>query len=541
MKSDFIKSSQSIFSKSTLREHWLVLLLFLLAFFVRVWSISDNSIMFWFDQARDAFVSIEMVEQLKPKLQGPTASGTGDSVFHGVLYYYVIAPAYFLSQGDPWPVAVFLSLVGSFSIFITYYLGLLVFGSRQVGLLAGFLQAASFVHIQASSWLSNPQLLLVTMPLFYLFIWKVFFTNKKTYLDLVGLGLLLGLSIQAGIYAVFLFVSLVLAYLFWFINSKSITSKKFLPASIWQVIAGITSFFVSISTMIVAQVLIVSRGVVSASDIIGQSGRDNPALLELAQKIISLFLGFLEFTLTAQYHFWLFLPLLLMFLVAFVFLSKKQAVWSAIFLAGPAWLLLLQFRDSPHTFNGVESIVYLLLAVSLVQLTRYKKRVFYWLAIGLVVIFAGTNLFLIGVYKENSKHYLGVQQDALLSDQLELIDFTYTLSDGKNFSISTLTSPYGVNTTWSYLYSWYGQNTYRYLPVFMGPPQAGWFGEGRLSESDLPSDIHFTIIEPDTGVNDIIFQDFLLDQYRRTGAVVQEKEFGSLIVQVRGGQQEFMD
>jgi hypothetical protein len=72
-----------------------LILMFLLAFFFRWNMIANQEIYFTYDQARDALTAQEIIEQRDLKIQGPSASGTHDSVYHGVAYYYVLAPLYF--------------------------------------------------------------------------------------------------------------------------------------------------------------------------------------------------------------------------------------------------------------------------------------------------------------------------------------------------------------------------------------------------------------------------------------------------------------
>lgn len=95
--------------KNLLRKNYLLIIIFLLAFILRIYSISDNRVFFYFDQARDAVISTSIIDNKDFKLMGPSVSGTNDSLYHGVLYYYLIAPVYALSHGSPFFVSVYLS------------------------------------------------------------------------------------------------------------------------------------------------------------------------------------------------------------------------------------------------------------------------------------------------------------------------------------------------------------------------------------------------------------------------------------------------
>ena len=99
-----------------------LLLLFLLTFLVRLFLIENNSFIFRWDQARDATLSRKIIEEHDLKIQGPSASGTQDQIYHGVLYYYLIAPLYTFSGGDPRLVIFVLSFLFSTSVIPVYFL-----------------------------------------------------------------------------------------------------------------------------------------------------------------------------------------------------------------------------------------------------------------------------------------------------------------------------------------------------------------------------------------------------------------------------------
>lgn len=82
-----------------LKEHYKVLAIFMLAVTIRIYSVGNNSVLFWYDQARDFTIVRDIVVNHDIKVQGPSASGTNDTVYHGVLYYYLISPFYLISNG----------------------------------------------------------------------------------------------------------------------------------------------------------------------------------------------------------------------------------------------------------------------------------------------------------------------------------------------------------------------------------------------------------------------------------------------------------
>ena len=72
-------------------------LIFILAVFLRFLYFPDN-IYFGYDQARDAFISKQLLYG-RLKLIGPSTSLPGFN--HGALFYYLFTPIYFISRFDP--------------------------------------------------------------------------------------------------------------------------------------------------------------------------------------------------------------------------------------------------------------------------------------------------------------------------------------------------------------------------------------------------------------------------------------------------------
>ncbi len=123
-----------------------------------------------------------------------------------------------------------------------------------------------------------------------------------------------------------------------------------------------------------------------------------------------------------------------------------------------------------------------------------------------------------------------IQKDMVLSKQIDAIDYTYERSQGKEFSINTLTSPLWVNIVWSYLYKWYGQNTYHFVPTWHGRGQEGQVIS--LEPDNNKWKTGFLIIEPLDGIP----QQYLpltIGQEDSYSKLVSEKEYGAIRVQER--------
>lgn len=511
--------------KAFFLRHWIVIALFFCAIAVRWSHLENNTLMFWFDQARDASVSRDIIEKGDLKIQGPSASGTKDAVYHGVLYYYIIAPIYTVTEGDPIAVARYLAIIGSLSIFITYALGIRIFKSKTVGLFAAFFTSVSFLHTQESVWLSNPQLLTIGIPLFYLFFWNIFF-DKPRQRDFIFLGLVSAFCIQSAIFEIFLLFTIMLAYIFRSTQERKLVLFK------WKDIAsfvGATVF--GLSTMIITELLMIKRGILSF-EAVSTFETMKVDSIEVITKTLDLYAIFFRDALSPHSSALFFILLLITFCYGLNQAKRSVQQWAIIYLTGPLWLLTWHYRDSTHIFIGFDILVYLFTALSLVKI---KNDIFLGkLFTGLVlIVFLIVNFGATKVFDEERNHYFAIQKRALLSEQLSLIDKTYEIAAGQPFTFSATTNPYGINITWSYLYDWYGNKKYGYKPQFYGPSQTGYVGGNLLEEVDDPAPIHFTILEPDTGLPTLLHEQFISNQDSRTGTPSATIKFGSLGLDVR--------
>lgn len=480
----------------------LVLILFL-AFILRWISVSGNSVFFYFDQARDATTATEIVKSGDLKIMGPSVSGTNDSVYHGVLYYYLIAPVYALF-GSPYIVSIFLGFVSLAGIYITYLLGKEVFKSQKTGLIAALMQAVSVLSIQQSTWLSNPTLSIIFIPLTYLFIWKIFLSGKK---QKVSVYLMFGFSLAMAMQSALQNITLIGSVLTVF--GLSLYFKKY-RLDIKKLFVSVGVFLVGISSMILTEVLMFKRDILSVENL--NLGHHSVTLFESLPMILSKYVSTISLIIMPYIYYAPPFLLLAIYIIYFSKLSKRQILWSLISLFAPVWLLLWHYRDPNHTFIGIEVVIFLVLAQGIKRLLMHKKASVNLLAVFFILGFMFFNLKSMFIWKENGIQYFGIQKGALMNEQLRLIDKTYQIADGKEFSFSSLTAPYQINTTWNYLYQWYGMKKYGYVPSYMGIDQIYFVGDQALPEMNEPANLHFVIAEPDTTLSDEIIEKFSDEQ-----------------------------
>ncbi len=150
-------------------------LIFLLAILIRFLYFPDNTY-FAYDAARDSFGALEILHG-DLKIVGPPTSVNGN-LFHGPLFYYFLAPIYFLFDKSPEAASFFLRILNASGVFLVFLLGLTLF-NESIGLLAAFLFAISHEQSQYALFFGHPTLAVILVLLFYFGLARLFFKNDK--------------------------------------------------------------------------------------------------------------------------------------------------------------------------------------------------------------------------------------------------------------------------------------------------------------------------------------------------------------------------
>jgi 4-amino-4-deoxy-L-arabinose transferase-like glycosyltransferase len=179
---------KKIFNKLYTPWNLLILIILLLAFVVRIYRIGEL-LDFHYDQGRDALVIWDLLYKGKMFLIGPTTGLAG--VFRGPFYYYLIAPFYFLGQGNPIYPSLFLSLTTVLAIWLMYYL-VSKFQDKQSGLIAVLIASFSYFMVWTSRWLSNPTPMLL---LSVVLVWAMYLVVKQKQYGWYVMSLVSGLSL----------------------------------------------------------------------------------------------------------------------------------------------------------------------------------------------------------------------------------------------------------------------------------------------------------------------------------------------------------
>jgi hypothetical protein len=514
------------------KNDWFSLgVILLVAAALRLWLVAGH-VSFNYDQARDALTAQQILAG-DLKIMGPSASGTNDSVYHGVLFYYVIAVLYGLTAGNPQAVASCLALISTLGLIPFFFFAKNFFHSSKLALLTTALVAVSAQAISYSGWISEHMLATLFLPGYFYYCERL---NRRYSLKFfLAATLFLGLLEQAAVFNFYWGLPLVLI-LFKLWQRRQVTFKKLLPHLL---LAGVV-FSGVISTMIVTELLMWRRGILTFTTLQSSAGETSHYWQNwaLAKTIINRRLHLIITPGTGANPLvpWLILGLSSISLMVGGRRLRFNRSLPLFLLAAPFALLAARPNTASQIWVGFESVILLLIVAGAYifyrrWLTTHSHLIKAVLTGG-VFAFAGLNFTALQVEKYTQHDFwrLPVQVGFDLKDQLALIDQTYTLAAGKIFSFDSLTDPYNINPVWTYLYHWYGQKHYGYTPVFTGAPQAGRVNENILSEdlNALASDsAHFVIIEPESTVNDFILGEFFARQ-EPFGQLIAKQAFGTL-------------
>lgn len=487
----------------------------------------SKALTFGYDQARDAINALEIVHG-HLKLFGPPASQPG--LFHGVFYYYLLAPFYLMGHGSPIVAAYGVAFVSCLTIFIVYLIVYLMTKKQSSSLFTAFLFAVSFEATQYATWLSNPTLGIVTVPFMYLGLWM--WINKTSYRGFKNVGpiiaaLGLGLSIQSEIFLVYHLVPLVI----WLLIARKNISRK-------QILVFVFVLFLTLLSMMLAQLKFGIGGTINGIRALALTDGGNLAYEKSIGDYLSLYLNQIGRIFSFNSY-----PGnvgwgggLVLGLIAYSFLTKVKNVKNGrpdAYVFVSTWLLshlsvvTVGGTSTPFLMVGIGPAVSVLIALFMGVWLEMRYSI---LVVGLLFILGLGNISMILNQNKNASSLFSIQKDMILSKQLKAIDYTYIQSGEKPFSINTLTSPLWINIVWTYLYKWYGQNMYGYVPTWHGMDQIGQL-DNLINDNNKWRE-GFLIIEPQDGIP-TQYLPLTIGQEDSYSRILNEKDFGAIRVQER--------
>lgn len=502
-----------------------LLFIFCFALITRFLYFPQN-IYFGFDQARDAFESIAIYNG-DLKIIGPSTAKEG--LFHGPLYWYTIGPFYLAGGGNPsWP-AGFLLLLNSLGVFLIFLAASSLFNG-YVGLIAALLYAFSFEQTQYAMYFGNPGPAVLTILIFYLGLSKFLFQKKWWGIPLALFGL--GLSVQFEFFLIYLgaIFLLVISILGRRTPLSFVKNYKYLLVSL-------ISFLVSTITFWLAEIKFSFR---SLKILLGTTGSGGLFVLEKSLKVyfdrlvLQIHDNILSFGLSAQKPILFFLLGVLIWNIFRKGKDYRQNLFLLIWVLSSGFLLAFGTPSLYYSNIGI-SAGFIILVSYIVYLIVKRKLFLGVLVLALVLL---SNLSLITT--QNRKGIISdiyVQEGMLLSSEKTIIDLIYRGAGGKPVVISALTMPLKINTTWAYLFNWYGKEKYGSIPYWAGEAAPGYSGSLPAWQSQEKDYAMFSIIEPVRGVRGAFVDQFLKEQEQYGGVIYERRLGGSsqtqLVVQKR--------
>lgn len=508
-----------------------LLLIFIIAVLLRFIYFPDN-VYFGYDQARDAYISQNILSG-DIKIKGPPAS-FDSGIFHGALSYYIFTPFYLISSGDPTLVSIFLRLYNAASIFLVYLIASGLF-NKKTGLMAAFLFAISYEQTQYSLFLSHPSLAVLSALLFYYGLLKLLFLKKQIGLVISAIGL--GLSIQFHFSLIMLFIPLSILLLImpdW--TSLSLKRLQLIALLKNHYRSHLKHFFLAILALLVlTSTFIISE--LKYKDlqrmIFSLDHKSSFNLTNTWESGIFQLNRIINDNILVTDNYWIGLLITSIIFIVFFRYGKKfsrQMVFLVVWFA--IGLIPYFINYSKIYYYGISGSVSLLIIVAFILNTILSKT--RTLAFILILMITSSNIYLIIL---NNRHYFNqgiiVQVGLVLPVEKQVIDYVYAKSANEEFSINAVTIPYNVNTTWDYLFNWYGQKTYGYLPVWGGDAAPGYEGKLKIqtSRSELPKK-RFLIVEPSQNIPSYMIED-LIKTENLFSRVIEEKRYGEIIIQYR--------
>ena len=505
------------------KEVVLLLAIFIVAILLR-FLYFPKDIYFGIDQAIGSFAVKEILEG-QPKLIGPSTTFPG--LRHGVLHYYLYAPFYLIGNGDPVFAAAFLRVVNALGVFLIFMIGAILF-NKYVGFLAAFLFAVSFEQTQFALYFNHPSLAVISILIMYLGLALHIFQKREIGLLVALLGL--GLSIQFEFILTYLLIPFTII-LFAF--------KKSLPEiGLKTVFIGVMVFTLTVLTFIIAEIKFSFRSInLLPQLLLGDTEKSlyriiSTYFFEMGQVIKFSLVGIDQWRLVTG------VTVFISFLWLLFSKVRKQMIFLGVwffstiivyFVTGGENLTVSIIQYHPNV--GVSLSLTIFVSYLLYILGKKLNYLLTAVLITLITFLNFSQIQKINPY--GSMPEINAQSFMLLSDQKKVLDYIYQDSNNKQFAVKAISMPFYINTTWSYLFEWYGQQKYGYLPVWGGKNAAGYAGNLVVQDAQdsLPQD-RYLIIEPVRGIPQHLIDDFLREESYFT-TIQDEKKFGKFIVQKR--------
>lgn len=477
---------------------------------LRFSGIISNSFAFTYDVGRDMLAVKSIIVDHKLSLIGQTTGIEG--IFYGPWWYFILSIPFFFFSGNPQGIAFFMGIIGIITIILSFLLGKKI-GGAFLGIIFSAFISVSPLMVYSSTQIWNPNLIPFLCVLVLLTVYELFIDNKRGIYrsrNFLLLGLLLGLVTDMEIvFGILFFVSIFVSLIFMFRKRLIITKLAFSLFGLLLIFSPRIIFEIRHNFLMFRKAIDFFSSEFLSSEPISFFG-------VFLNRLEALFILWSD-TLAGQNSLIGFILILFFLLCLFTFYKKidniqKQFIITILIVLGVFLVGLVFFSHDiwPHYIVGIPVFYILLLSLAINTIRNVLKN--FWIIFLLLLVLFWINLNPIRVL-DNIKNPLWEGNAAVYRNQLVIIDYIYTEAKGQSFKYIVYT-PAVHDYSYRYLFSWYGNKKYGYIP------------------SEKNSQTFYVILEPD---HDLPFRlkDWLKIR-EKDGEVIKEKLVkGGVIVQTR--------
>jgi len=465
---------------------------------------------FGYDMARDAFHAYDIFFKHDLMILGPGTDIPG--LNHGVLWFYFLVIPYLIAGQDPQLAVIPFFLLSIATIPFVWLLSEKLFKNRTVSFVATILYGFSPLVVALASWMSNPILCLYVTPPLLLTLYS--FLKKPTSKKALLIGALYGVLIQSQL-ANLLFLITIPLFLIIFRVRPPLKS----------IVTFLLGLVTILSSYLLVEITFHWRGLAGLLGFLKNHHSSGPKLQFIGDKWI-------EFFNLTTFPF----PTIIVIICIVLFLvllvknfkgAKKPLTFLLIWLSNILFFTYFDTGVSHSSFVFIPSIVAGVLLVSYLLVTFFKNKYVIGIIVLVIVLFQVKTVIM---WQRTEFSPAAIQRSNTTYRYKEVVDYTYKSSAGNAFTIITITNPLFINTTWAYLYEFYGARKYGYEPFWGGKGQAGY--PGNLTEKPFGTKDRYLIIESTIGVPSIYVTKAIYEE-DRVSNIVDEKKFGYVTVQKR--------
>lgn len=460
----------------------------LLGLYLRI-SFPKDHIVWFYDQARDRKIVMNLIQKHDIVLRGPATSKWG--LFHGPLYYYVIAPFYWLSNGEVSSIPLYALILMNVSTIIP--ISLIVYRitkSKKAVLISAFLFIISYEQIEYARWFTNVSLAIPLLT-WYFYFSLASFEKKSSYLFSVLSGLFLGLSIQTEVFLLFYIPINVILYVYQKINVD-------LSQKIRKVLGFIIGLILGILPLILAEI---KFDFLTLKTFTTQIGTSDVINLNLVSAISNYFHNVSLISQLTIFG----LPnilsgcLILVILFIYFYNSRRNNDKSIKF-----FLLFLFFHFLLFFTNNVDR-VYLNLGLDIIFIIITGMFIHRFIRSNMFILLILGSLTILQIHQRNTNIHaytpfgktVSDRPAYMLSSYLGAIDELYKMNPKNQFSVVGLANPYGVQTQWADLFDIYlSRNQGLIKPTWFGYYANGYLYDEYFQHLDYPQKNHYVLTYP---------------------------------------------